>query len=1082
MINVKNSFANCLKCDLLDYPSCILETNSKDNLNQVDIVIITDRPNKEEIIRETPLVGKGGQTYRKFHDKYIKNNFKWLITNLVLCHNIKENNEEYVLSDEIIDRCKINCFKLIEVCQPKLILLLGLIPMKTFGFGKSNVMSKHGNIYKWNNIDVIISLDPNFVNSNKSMALTFENDFKKCQEVLTLKLNDKDPSCYNNNNLNILTESESQGNIDSKYSYKIPDNFYTDNYRLVDIQYLSNSKKVLYIFRDKDNNKVTHLANDEYYCYQILNNYHANKIVDYTNVKLIKLPFENKRELDPNITYEGDLDITAKHAIDYYLNNQNECQKLKDNIMFFDIEIDMGLKNRSFPRPEEAQYPINLITTTYNGIVETYLLSNGIKLKENFENTNLKIYKTEKELLQDFIKKFKEHDPDFLSGWNSISFDLTYIFNRIKNIGIQQSSISKFNEFYVNPQYSICRLAGTIVLDQLVLYKNFNQSKRENYKLGNIAQIELGETKVELDIPINEVYYKELDKFVKYNIQDTLLLEKLENKLKHINLLNEIRKICNTSFSSGSSVLGQIDSLSVSFLKAKNKSSKNSNTEVHKETYPGAFVFPPTPGIYTDIADFDFTSLYPSLISTYNIGVNTFVMKLKDPTIGYDVMYNRDNIPEKIDVIIDPLCISKETKISKKELLDKINNDKLIYTINGCFFKRHEDEKSIFSEILENLLSSRKKYKKKMLESKECGDSLNAIFYNTRQLVYKVLANVIYGAIANKTFRFFDVSLAGSITLSGQEALKTCIFKADNYLESLKGNQVKDDINLTKQEIYGDVIDRTCKHVITGDTDSLFVTFKSFNKDNDISELCQKVQNYLNLEIVPQITRKRNVSDENNKLFLKNELISSRGLFLAKKRYAIHVISQEGKKIDETVYMGLEIKRSDFSKESKEFMKELLDLILKSKNVSLPDIFDFISQKEKYFLELIKRGDKRIAKPVSYVKSQSSYKLIPQGVKSMEAWNEIMYHCHTPGQKGYMFQISGIDETKIPTDILIKYKNYIAKNNKLETITIPDEEPKLPDFFIIDLKDSLKFNFTDRYESLLKPITEVKKKKNILSF
>ena len=100
----------------------------------------------------------------------------------------------------------------------------------------------------------------------------------------------------------------------------------------------------------------------------------------------------------------------------------------------------------------------------------------------------------------------------------------------------------------------------------------------------------------------------------------------------------------------------------------------------------------------------------------------------------------------------------------------------------------------------------------------------------------------------------------------------------------------------------------------------------------------------------------------------------------------------------------------------------------------------------------------------------------------MEAWNEIMYHCHTPGQKGYMFQISGIDETKIPTDILIKYKNYIAKNNKLETITIPDEEPKLPDFFIIDLKDSLKFNFTDRYESLLKPITEVKKKKNILSF
>jgi hypothetical protein len=128
-----------------------------------------------------------------------------------------------------------------------------------------------------------------------------------------------------------------------------------------------------------------------------------------------------------------------------------------------------------------------------------------------------------------------------------------------------------------------------------------------------------------------------------------------------------------------------------------------------------------------------------------------------------------------------------------------------------------------------------------------------------------------------------------------------------------------------------------------------------------------------------------------------------------------------------------------------------------------------------------KAGDKGIARPVSYGKKLKDYKTIPQGVKAMEAWNEIVYDIHKTGAKAYMYWVAGIDTAKAPPEICRRYEKFLASGKKFEVIAIPDEEEKLPDYFVPDVKSAMKFAFVDRHELLLKPLTDVKMKQTMMT-
>lgn len=1524
MFSIKNSFANCSGCDLLEAPSCILETNCEDDLRKVDIVFVAENPGKDEIKKGRPLVDKVGQIFRKYFQKYGLHKMNYLLINTVLCQTLNEDGTTGNPEKHVIDLCKENCMNIIRVCDPKLIVLMGTSPMNAFGIAKAGITVLHekGEIKQWEGIPVRVIVHPSFVNRN---MVTWEPKFAQAMAEIAESMG--------GSHIDITASTAAKTLGEGIFRYKIPDHFYTEDYRLIDVQFLNKTQQVLYIFRDKDNNKVYHKESDRYVCYQIKKGAKAKKMVSYDDLQQIEVKYKDRYNLDPDITYEGDLKITAKHAIDYYHFNKGDANRTHDNIMFFDIEVDTG-ESKAFPKPTEAHYPINMITTIYNGHSICYVVDNKTEPIKKHKVDELKVFNNEKSMMLQFIKDYKTTEPDFLAGWNCvdkksmiflndriipienvtsetilknqdkviryentgfktpykielkngtdvtcskdhifpyykkpkdkyftpemllknenegkleniiddrkandiyfkidlsknrnidytwreylvenidkilsfdfidikiididlrekvkktgfhkqqlkrqeywqgsefykhnfwsyknlkhiitkdeligqlnnhcnqifkigenynleigidqiikmedlqllgflytdgfwsnydkrfcfdnkdfdmifkynlymnkfrrfpfenidhkynkrdslytlgfgytnyftlllpmvynigmkkeldisiisrfstkqfcslfsgfvdgdgsakkselsircfenngndcksintlltwngvfsyltknrvmvpritynteffrlltvfhtkrkkycneinlkevknscsdvvdkffydnfvlikvdkieeqnkeiemcdieteshyflcngvkthncISFDLEYIFNRLPQIGIQQSTMTKFGEFYVEGSRYVCNIPGSIAIDQDFLYRTFTFTKMENYKLGFIAQHELGVTKIQLPLPFNEMYWKMLNKTIEYNIRDTELLEQLENKLAHINLMNELRIICNTSFDSVSS-MGQVDSLMVSYLKRKGISSKNSNPHIKKEKYPGAFVYEPIPGTYDWITDFDFASLYPSIMITYNIGVNSFVMKFKDPELGFEMTYCPDKLPDKIEVIIDPMYENKSMTVTREQLLAKVKESNLVHTINGCFFKPHKEEFSVFGEVVDMLMKTRKDYKGKMFKAIDAGKKDEEKFFFTRQLVYKVLANTLYGVVANKTFRFYDNSLAAAITLSGQEALKTSIIEGDAFMRHLKtGREFIVPEPITKKEMYADEMpNRSNEYIITGDTDSIFCCFEDFGDNlsvEDIHKWCAKIEDFLNNYKMIEMVKKHRVDLDFNRLVLKNELVISRGLFLAKKRYAIRVINNEGSEVDKINYMGLEIKRSDYPSKSKEFLSELTEMLLKAEKVSLDRLMNYVNRKEQEFIKLIKDGDKSIARPVSYGKKLKDYKTIPQGVRAMETWNQLMYDAHKTGAKAYMYWVSGIDLDSAPVEVREKYHNFIKDGNKLEVVAIPDEEERLPSFFIPDIKAALKFSFTDRHELLLKPLGKIKQK------
>ena len=1079
---VQSSFTQCENCLLIDEPSCIIETNSEDDLTNVEIIILSEYPSEEDILNTRPLSGLKHKIFRDYFKEYKLDKKKYAIVNTVFCQTLdKDTGKTMPPEEKSIETCKFNSFNIINTCKPELVIALGSITGKALGLinkDTKGITSMRGRVYDWRYKDddykVFLTLASDFVHYNVSDQDVFKRDFENITRILSgksLLIQVEDYSKFKK-----ISEGQ-------KVSYKIPSKFYTDKYRLIDIQQLTREDKIMYIFRDEDNKKVYHYEDMSYYFYMAKEGVSARKIIPYSDVDGYEIPYKEKAQINPERAYEADVRLPIKHSIDYYLTNKAEAEVKYDNIYFMDIETDTGLEDRRFPKAEEANYQISMISSMYNGVKIQYVIDNHTDKIEDVDGVELKIFQNEKAMIKSFTDDFKECDPDIVTGWNCISYDLQYIYNRLPRIGYSTSLMSRFSLFFVDAANFRAILPGIICVDQDHLYRMFTFTNRENYKLGNIAQIELGETKVELPHRINEMYWKDINLTIKYNMQDTVLLSKLEKKLGHINLLNELREICHTTGSAAMSVFGQVDSIIISFLKRNNQASKNAEQISTKETFMGAFVRQPIPGIYNWVTDFDFTSLYPSLIMTYNIGPNSFVLRFKDKTLAYNYIYRKNLMPDQFDVIIDPTHESKNV-VMTLEQLDKIVKEKnLVYTINGCFYGDHEKVPSVFSDVVSFLLDSRKKYKKKMLDAKGSGNKEVTAYYNTKQLVYKTVANSLYGVIGNKVFRFFNLSIAESITASGQEALKNCIIYADKKMESLcKETEFNSPKPLNKIEMYANEMpDRETPYIVTGDTDSLFCCFEAFKNINieTIQQHCETIQTFLNDEIIPDIINKHNGNLDFNRLDLKNELIIDRGLFLAKKRYVINVVRQEGKVIDDIVAMGIETKRSDFPSKTKDFLNELIIKILKEDDISVGRLLKFVDHKRGEFLGHVKSGIKEIAKPVGYGRKVSDYKKVPQNVTAMLNWNDLIYETHQVGDRGYLFKVNGIDEAIAPKEIVNNYhKLFLAKNRPLKVISIPDDVDRLPDYIIPDIQLMMEFVFEDRHRLLMEPFMTHRKNNN----
>ena len=1068
---MKKSFGDCKKCPLIDQHLVIGETNCKDDLKRIKLLVLAEAPANEEIKLDIPLIGKAGKVFRKGFEISKLKTLDYYISNVCLCANIQPNGTTENPPKEAVECCKANWEKMIEVMQPELVIIMGAIPLKIFGID-GGITKCRGKYFKYKNTKVLPTFHPSYLMRNGGLGSELGNQFLEDLSKAYRKLTN--------------SEEIKATKLDKTYTITLPDWCYGEDVCLYDIQHYKDRNEIIYIFKLEDGSrKLLRLPDSETYFYILENssNEDAPTTLPVEDVLLVK----NEKYVPANAaSYEYKLRVEQKHAIDYRynrgkLNSVEPIFPLK--IQYMDIEI-YNEGSKAFPNVKTAGKPINSISfLNGEGNVNVFLLKSkhmdDAEIQE-FENIDVQVFTKEKDLLKAYFKATADYAPDVITAWNGNGFDFPYIHNRCKKIRVNPNLWSPLGKYSYETRWETHDCLGTCFIDLLDIYKRFvepAEGKKESYKLDYIAKIELEKGKVAYEGSLDEVYEKDINKFIEYSGIDTNLLSELEAKRKYIELLAEMIRTCSSTWKYSNSTMGLVDPLIVKYAKDKGIVCRDPQSSGEKVKFEGAFVNDPVPGMHRWVTDLDFTSLYPSIICTYNIDTGTYIAKLnKDVASSY--IYDRDNVPDNFNVIYDPWrSSSKPEKVSKDEFEKFLADNEAIISINGTVFKGHNKEFSFIGEVCNFILESRKRYKSNRNKCERNSDEYQV--NDNRQLVFKIVANSLYGVLGNKHFRMYNLDLAEAITSAGQEVNRFSQYHVGHYLKT--GTEEIDN------DFYRKTLNENPPYIIAGDTDSLFLSIggyladkKLLKKDcsqeeiiDTVLDISKDASDFLNDDVIPRFVKMHGIDNKNSKLFLKQEVVAKRSLFFnKKKRYALHIVNREGYPRDEYDIKGMIIRRSDYPSYTKECIGKILDMLLKTEKVSFSDISDYIIDIEEKVTDMCMSGDKRVARPVS-CKADDEYKRIPSHVLGAKLWNVLEYNYFVPGTRGYLFKIRDVDVFNAPKRVRDKAHLITEKNNN---IVLPFEEPNLPDYYTVDVPDMVEFAWTKRYSELLEPIMDVMEK------
>src|SRR3989344_2620051 len=351
-------------------------------------------------------------------------------------------------------------------------------------------------------------------------------------------------------------------------------------------------------------------------------------------------------------------------------------------------------------------------------------------------------YSSEKELLESFKGLIRKEDPDIITGWNLIDFDLLVLKNlfdknKIKFSLGRSDDLSKLsieNDFFKTSKATI---VGRQALDALNLIRDpylkdapsVRAMKFENYRLDTIAGEILGKKKlISKDNKVEEIerQFKEDKKsLAKYNLQDAELVYQILEKTELMDLVIQRSMLTGMPIDRVNASIASLDSLYIRETIKRKLVIPTGKFSVKEKGITGGYVMSSKPGIYDNILVFDFKSLYPSVMMTFNI---------------------------------DPYSFRE-----KKE-------KNCIESPNKAYFK---NEDGIIPKILERLFKERAKAKQ---QKKELASQ-----------AIKITMNSIFGSIASPASRFFNMKIANAITHFGQSLIKSTAKKIE---EEYKGVEV----------------------------------------------------------------------------------------------------------------------------------------------------------------------------------------------------------------------------------------------------------------------------------------------------
>ena len=615
----------------------------------------------------------------------------------------------------------------------------------------------------------------------------------------------------------------------------------------------------------------------------------------------------------------------------------------QDKVSVAIIDIEVGSEN-GFPDPYLANEPITAIALTFlNG--HTYVFGCGDFNNDNPNSVTYLKCKDEYTLCNKFIELWYKMYPDVITGWNTKFFDIPYLVNRFRKILGEDKTkmLSPWNyiserKTNINGRLLIAySFVGIESLDYIELYKWYapGGKSQESYRLDNIAQVELGEGKISYDEyeNLHQLYRLNYQKFIEYNIKDVALIIKLEDKLKLIELALTLAYDTKCNYEDVFAQTRMWDSLTYSYLLGKGIIVPPKETQEKDSAFEGAYVKEPQVGLHNWVASFDLNSLYPHLMMQYNISPETLI----EP----------ENYTDEIRGVL-----SQGVTVDKM-LMKQIDTSRLVdvtITPNGQFFRT--DIQGFLPKMMVEMYDDRKKFKKLMLQaSQEYEDEKDerkkyeidkrVARYNNLQLAKKVSLNSAYGALGSQYFRFYDLRMALGVTTAGQLSIRWIEAKINQYMNKLLGTEND--------------------YVIASDTDSIYLRMgelvDKFVKDQtDKQKVISVMDKICEEKIQPYIDKSYQeladyVHAYDQKMQMKREGLSDKGVWTAKKRYILNVYNNEGVQYAEPhmKVMGLEMIKSSTPSAIREKMKAAIKLMMTGTE---QQVQDFIAEFRKEFRTL----------------------------------------------------------------------------------------------------------------------------------
>jgi DNA polymerase elongation subunit (family B) len=630
---------------------------------------------------------------------------------------------------------------------------------------------------------------------------------------------------------------------------------------------------------------------------------------------------------------------------------------------FFDIETDFD-PVRGFSSTEEAFNKITAITVYLDWLDQLVTLAippksmsmaTANEIAAEFDNTFM--FEKEADLLNTFLDLID--DADILTGWNSEGYDIPYTVNRVTQILSKDDTrrfclwgqLPKARTFERFGKESLTfDLVGRVHMDYMQLYRKYTYEERHSYSLDAIGEYEELGSKTAYEGTLDQLYNQNFRLFIEYNRQDVVLVNKIDKKLKFLDLANTIAHENTVLLPTTTGAVAVTEQAIINEAHARGMvvPNRRSYDDDDNTQAAGAYVAYPKKGLHQDIGSIDINSLYPSAIRALNMGPETIVGQLRpvatDALIAERMARNGGKFAqawEGLFATLEYTAVMEQnrgfeltvdwqdgtsTTMSAAEFWPIIfnSNKPWIMSANGTIFTY--EKQGIIPGLLARWYAERKEMQATLTRVKEEGNAELEEYWDKRQLVKKINLNSLYGAILNPGCRFFDKRIGQSTTLTGRTIAK----HMDAYVnECITG----------KYDHVGDAI-------IYGDTDSCYFTaYPVLKKEidegrmtwnrNTVIALYDSIADQVNLSFPGFMEQAFHCPREMGAIIRGGrEIVADKGLFITKKRYAVLFYDKDGKRYDvggkpgKVKAMGLDLKRSDTPKVIQEFLSDILNDVL----------------------------------------------------------------------------------------------------------------------------------------------------------